>query len=203
LESLTAENANRNSLTILNHRAPNNTLNVVSVYGTKPFPNPADNFFIIDGTGKTGVGMQPNAAKPFNFSVAGRSYFSDKMVIGNNINLNTPGTYNLYVQGGVLTEKVKVASSAGVNWADFVFDESYELKPLEEVETFISKNKHLPDVPSAAQVNKDGIDLAQMDATLLQKIEELTLYMIELKKDNAQLHKDNAQLRKDINALKK
>jgi hypothetical protein len=118
-----------------------------------------------------------------------------KVQIGN-VPVLAGNTYRLFVERGILTEKVKVASKTGVNWADFVFDESYELKPLEEVETFISKNKHLPDVPSAAQVNKDGIDMAQMDATLLQKIEELTLYMIELKKENA-------QLRKDINALRK
>ena len=67
------------------------------------------------------------------------------------------------------------------------FAKDYQLKSLEEVETYINENKHLPDVPSAEEVVKSGINVAEMDALLLQKIEELTLYMIELKKENAAL----------------
>jgi hypothetical protein len=64
-------------------------------------------------------------------------------------------------------------------WSDFVFSESYNLKPLKEVEDFITANKHLPDVPSEQEIKEDGLNLGEMDAILLQKIEELTLYIIE------------------------
>ncbi|MDQ3290013.1 MAG: TMF family protein, partial [Bacteroidota bacterium] len=69
-------------------------------------------------------------------------------------------------------------------WCDYVFEEGYNLMPLYEVEKYINTNKHLPDVPSAAEVEKNGIEVGEMNATLLRKIEELTLHMIELKKEN-------------------
>ncbi len=67
------------------------------------------------------------------------------------------------------------------------FSKDYNLRPLSEVEAFIKKNKHLPDVPSAKQVEAEGIKLKEMNATLLKKVEELTLYMIELEKKVAAL----------------
>lgn len=102
--------------------------------------------------------------------------------VGIGVTDNMPGDYNLYVTKGILTERVKVASQGGTEWPDFVFADSYELKSLEEVESFIEENHHLPEVPSAEEISKDGVDVYQMEATLLQKIEELTLYMIEQNK---------------------
>jgi len=64
-------------------------------------------------------------------------------------------------------------------WADYIFEESYELGSLEEVSSFIEKEGHLPDVPSAESVEQHGLRLGEMDATLLQKMEELTLYSIK------------------------
>jgi hypothetical protein len=90
--------------------------------------------------------------------------------------------YRLIVQNGILAEKVKVALANSADWADYVFQDDFELKTLAEVESFIEENNHLPDVPSAEQVAKEGIDVAKMDALLLQKIEELTLYIIDLEK---------------------
>lgn len=94
----------------------------------------------------------------------------------------TPDGYLLFVQQGILTEKVKVAVCTTTNWADYVFDEKYKLKSLTSLESFIKINKHLPNVPSAEEVVKDGIDLATMDSKLLEKIEELTLYIIDQNK---------------------
>ena len=74
-------------------------------------------------------------------------------------------------------------------WADFVFDNDYKLRPLSEVELFIKNNGHLPEIPSAAQVEKEGVDLGAMDAKLLQKIEELTLYIIKQDKEIQELKK--------------
>jgi len=116
-----------------------------------------------------------------------------KVVIGS---ANTPGNFKLYVQGGILTERVKVAVVNSADWADYVFTEDYKLKSLTEVEAFVKANKHLPDVPSAREVVANGIDLGKMDAKLLEKIEELTLYMIE---QNKKINK----LESEISALKK
>jgi trimeric autotransporter adhesin len=98
--------------------------------------------------------------------------------------MGTPGTYKLYVADGILAEKVRVAIKTTTDWADYVFKPTYKLRSLYEVESFIKTNGHLPEVPSAEEVVSKGIDMAQMDAKLLQKVEELTLYMIELKKEN-------------------
>jgi hypothetical protein len=97
------------------------------------------------------------------------------------------GGYSLYAQYGILTERVKVALTNGGNWSDYVFDKNYKLAPLSEVESYIKDNHHLPGVPSADDVVCDGIDMASMDATLLKKIEELTLYVLELKKENQEI----------------
>ncbi len=102
-------------------------------------------------------------------------------------NVTAPAGYKLYVESGILTEKVKVAVKGTSNWSDYVFAKDYKLLSLGEVESYIRKNKHLPGVPSAEEVVKDGIDMATMDAKLLEKIEELTLYMIEMKKENEKL----------------
>jgi hypothetical protein len=88
--------------------------------------------------------------------------------------------YKLSVNGTIGAKEVKVASSG---WSDFVFEPDYHLPTLQEVENYIDQNGHLPDIPSAEEVEEHGISLGEMDAKLLQKIEELTLYVIELKKE--------------------
>ncbi len=90
----------------------------------------------------------------------------------NDISMNFPGFFNC--------KEVKIESS--IAWPDFVFENDYKLKPLNEVELFLIKNKHLPDVPSANDIKAKGHSLAEMDAILLKKIEELTLYTIEQNK---------------------
>lgn len=110
-----------------------------------------------------------------------------------------PDGYSLFVQHGILTEKVKVALTSSSNWADYVFADDYELKPLSEVEDFIAANKHLPGVPSGESIVKDGgIDMNAMFAKQMEKIEELTLYMIDLKKEVDQLKKENKKLRATV-----
>ena len=73
------------------------------------------------------------------------------------------------------------------NVADYVFDEGYNLKSLSEVETFVKENKHLPGIPSAAEIEQNGVSLSQMSNMLLEKVEELTLHLIRLEKENAEL----------------
>lgn len=88
--------------------------------------------------------------------------------------------YALAVSGGILTTGVLVKEVT--EWYDFVFDENYKLKTLTDLETFISTNGHLPDMPSENEVLDKGYDMVEMDGLLLKKIEELTLYTIELNK---------------------
>ena len=93
---------------------------------------------------------------------------------------NITGTgYKLYVDGNIRTRRVRVDQDT---WADYVFESNYKLRPIQEVEQYIQKEKHLPDVPSAAEVKKEGLDLGDNQAVLLKKIEELTLYIIQLQK---------------------
>jgi len=116
---------------------------------------------------------------------------------------NMPGNYRLYVAGGILTEQVKVAlSNDPANWSDYVFSNTYQLKSLNEVDQYIKVNKHLPDVPSSDDVHKDGVDLAKMDATLLKKIEELTLYLIEQQKQSQQQADEIKQLQDELTKLR-
>ncbi len=103
----------------------------------------------------------------------------------------TPGSYKLYVKQGILTEKVKVAIDGTANWSDYVFAPEYKLKTIEEVAAFIKTNKHLPGVPSATEMVKEGLDVATMDAKLLEKIEEMMLYIIDLKQEVELLKKEN------------
>lgn len=88
-------------------------------------------------------------------------------------------TKTLEVNGTIRSKEVLVEVA---NWSDFVFDKDYDLRTLMEVESYIKENGHLPDVPSAEEVKTNGVDVGEMNAILLQKIEELTLYIIELEK---------------------
>lgn len=94
-------------------------------------------------------------------------------------------TYPLAVNGGVLCEELKVM--ADVPSSDYVFEKEYELKTLSEVEKFVKENKHLPDVPSAQEFKENGYKVGEMDDMLLRKIEELTLYIIDLQKQIEEL----------------
>ncbi|OJJ19522.1 hypothetical protein BKI52_22205 [marine bacterium AO1-C] len=86
--------------------------------------------------------------------------------------------YKLSVNGNVRAKDIRVYTS----WADFVFANDYQLRPLNEVEKFIEKNGHLPEIPSAKEVAKNGVQLGEMNVKLLQKVEELTLYIIQQNK---------------------
>lgn len=123
------------------------------------------------------------------------------VVIGKDLR-SVPAGYQLYVADGILTEKVKVAVKNSADWSDYVFATNYKLRPLAEVEMFVKENKHLPGIPSAAEVVEQGVDVGKMDAKLLEKIEELTLYMIQLKKDSDRrinrLEKENRQMKQMI-----
>lgn len=110
-----------------------------------------------------------------------------------------PSGFDLSVNGKIVTKEVKVTLN---EWPDFVFDKDHELKPLREIEKFITENGHLPSMPKEAEVLKNGIEVGEMNAKLLQKIEELTLYLIEQSKQLKEANENIAQLQKEVSSLK-
>ena len=111
------------------------------------------------------------------------------------IGTTSPGS-RLTVKGNIHAEEVKV--DLNVPGPDYVFDEDYELSSLEEVEKYIQENKHLPEIPSAADMEKTGIYLSEMNMKLLKKVEELTLHMINLHHEMKRLSKENELLKQKI-----
>ncbi len=103
-----------------------------------------------------------------------------------------PGSYKLNVKGDIRADEIVVRFTG----ADFVFNDNYRLRPLKEVEEYISENRHLPDIPSAEEVKARGAGLGEMQARLLQKVEELTLYVIAQNKRIERLEKENESLKR-------
>jgi hypothetical protein len=109
-------------------------------------------------------------------------------------------THKLEVNGTIRAKEIKVEAA---NWPDYVFGNDYSLKSLSELDAYIKEHKHLPEMPSAAQIEKEGVDVGKMNRILVQKIEELTLYSI--KQNNALTQKEGEieQLKGEVDALKK
>jgi hypothetical protein len=140
---------------------------------------------------------------------------SNRLIISNNASLHTIygdlenrrvaiGTeifptdiaFKLAVEGKIIAREYRATQLPA--WPDFVFESSYPLMPLEELEDFIKEHSHLPNVPTSSEVEKDGVELATLYATLLQKIEELTLYVIDLEKKNKLQSQQIRQLKEFI-----
>ncbi|WP_421898641.1 hypothetical protein [Marinoscillum sp.] len=120
---------------------------------------------------------------------------------GGNVGIGTINTfgYRLAVNGAIGAKEVNVEVTS--DWPDFVFGDAYELRSLEEVERYISQHRHLPAIPGEAEVTEHGINLGEMNAKLLQKIEELTLYLIEQNKQNRSQQDEIAALKERINLM--
>ena len=93
----------------------------------------------------------------------------------------------------MIAEEIRVESST--SWPDYVFTTDYELPTLKEVQKYIQEKGHLPNIPSAAEIEENGVQLGEMNRLLLEKIEELTLYVIELKNQNEQQQKEIEKLK--------
>ncbi len=122
----------------------------------------------------------------------GNSYikFGDS---SNNLWMGIFNDKTVRIDGKLYAQEIQVQTDV---WSDFVFKPDYKLKTLEEVENFIKENKHLPDVPNEATIIEDGINVAEMNAILLQKIEELTLYTIAQEKQINRRNQDIEELKK-------
>lgn len=114
------------------------------------------------------------------------TYGGEILIPGGNVGIGTDPCPNckLDVKGNIRSEEVTVEISNG---PDYVFEENYDLRSLKDIEAYISENKHLPEVPSAKEMESNGVALGEMNMLLLKKIEELTLYQIELMKRIEQL----------------
>lgn len=112
---------------------------------------------------------------------------SGKVVIGDTSQITTPGNYNLYVQHGILTERVKVSLKSTTEWSDDAFDKT---PSLDDVALSISENKHLVGIPSASQLVQNGYELKEMDASLLKQIEWLWQHVIRMEEENKLLKKE-------------
>ena len=154
--------------------------------------------FGIKGTGRTfhfGVGNTGAA-----FGLSNRFFIWDQNAVLPRLVIDENGTvgigttdinnsYKLFVEGAIRARKLKIDQTA---WPDYVFATNYPLLPLPELQRFIQTHHHLPDVPSAAEVEKEGLDVGSTQAALLKKIEELTLHLIEV---NRQVQEQAALLK--------
>jgi hypothetical protein len=132
--------------------------------------------------GNVGIGVEDPAAK---LHVDGKILCSGEIEVAdlnsNSINVNS------------LNAKDIQMDMHGA--ADYVFDDDYELKSLDEIENYVNEHKHLPGMPSAAEMDANGVSVSQISNLLLEKVEELTLHMIELKKENAALKAEVKELK--------
>lgn len=128
---------------------------------------------------------------------AGNYFATGKIAIGTT---DIPGNHRLYVNGSTVTTEVNVKLKSA--WPDYVFSNAHKLLSLIQLDNYIKENKHLPEVPSAVEVKEHGVNIGEMNALLLKKVEELTLYIIELHKNNILLQEKNSLLEKDIEAIK-
>lgn len=155
---------------------------------------------IISSTGKVGIG---NVNENYRFNVTGSARISGStsingnLFVGGTINLNNNFSFDANgnfwagrsarigngfycdLDGNLKVMNLKVTLS---DWPDYVFGENHELMPINDVEQYVKQNGHLPNVPSAEEVERDGMDVGEMNRLLLEKVEELTLYIIDLQK---------------------
>lgn len=125
----------------------------------------------------------PNVNSNYNFKIAGQT----DLFIGNegNVGIGTTRPQTKLAVNGSITAKEVVVTLDG--WADYVFDKNYNLMDLSSVEKYIQENKHLPNVPSEKEVVDSGVSLGDMQKVMMRKVEELTLYTIQLQKENDML----------------
>ncbi|MEO9483792.1 MAG: hypothetical protein ABJG47_10120 [Ekhidna sp.] len=116
------------------------------------------------------------------------------------IGTTTPQS-KLAVEGQIRATEVKVLADISV--PDYVFEPDYKLRTLEETKKYIAENKHLPEIPSAAEIGENGIDLGDMNMKLLKKVEELTLYMIDMNEQVQLLKSENTELKEKVKVLEK
>lgn len=159
------------------------TANRLEVLGTSRF------------NGNTSVGgnldVDLSASVDGSLQVDGNGRVDGILVVGNP--LSVPGDHELYVNGSVIAEEIWVKLQGA--WPDYVFDESYDLTPLSEVEVYVQTHKHLPGVAPASEMAQNGLSVGEVQKAQMEKIEELFLHMIALEKRIKELEAENAALK--------
>ncbi len=177
----------------------------IGIYSPKTTLDLNGHFFIHDNTNAGVIYFPANGNFYFRSTDYPQVYdaANERMFIGGNGNVgigttleNNPNNYKLAVNGTIGALEVIIENSSST-WSDYVFDKNYKILSLLELEKYITKNKHLPDVPSANEVKEKGIKVAEMDATLLKKIEEQTIYIIDLQKQIDELKKQIEIIKKN------
>jgi len=133
---------------------------------------------------KVGIGMpvsSSNLVPGAALTVSGATFIGDSNSASSFNISQKSNSYLLWVQKGIVSENFAIVNAK--DWSDHVFHSDYKLSSLQEVENFIEENKHLPGVPSEKDVIENGYNLHEMNKILLQKIEELTLYVIKQNKE--------------------
>ena len=129
-------------------------------------------------------------------------HLSNKAVgIGTDLSSN-PNEYKLAVNGSIGAKEVVVETSS-TTWPDYVFSEDYPLMTLSELDLFLKNNNHLPEIPTASEIEKDGQSLGEMNKLLLKKVEELTLYVIQLEERDKEYLQMINELKLQMEKLKK
>ncbi|HKC68006.1 MAG TPA: hypothetical protein VKG26_07230, partial [Bacteroidia bacterium] len=158
------------------------------------------NFYtnIADGTNPLGtpaVSISSTGQTIINASAGG-----DALILNDvSSNSSSPGNNFKVKSNGVVCAREVIVRAIGNSFPDYVFTKGYKLMPLSEVSSFIEKNHRLPNMPSAAEIEKDGASLGEIQRVSVEKIEELTLYMIELKQEIEKLKQENKDLKAIIN----
>jgi hypothetical protein len=189
--SSTTANALDNSSTYGMRSYATGNGNAGSVYGlyASVGTSGTGNRYAVYGSSST-TEPNPGVTRSWAGYFAGNTYFSADMRIGW---LNDVPGYLLAVDGKIICEELKVQASG--DWPDYVFAEEYDLPTLDEVEAYIEENNHLLGVPDACTVEEEGIMIGQMQKVMMEKIEELTLYMIDANKQIVELKKEVKELK--------
>jgi len=143
---------------------------------------------------KYAIGINTNTAFIIRDASSGVDRFAISQSGNIGIGTSTPTT-KLAVNGTIRCQEVLVEASP---WPDNVFAKDYKLKSITEVDTYIKANNHLPNMPAASEVEQNGVKLSELNTKLLQKVEELTLYLIEQNKQIEELKKENKQIKELI-----
>jgi hypothetical protein len=134
--------------------------------------------YLQNSGGSVFIGSDPGFTTGHRLAVDGNTVITGALRIGASL---TPPGYKLAVDGRVICTEVMVRLVA--NWPDYVFGDAHQRLPLNELDNYIRQNKHLPGIPAAAEIEKAGLPLAEMQRLQMEKIEELTLYILDLKKE--------------------
>ena len=160
-------------------------------------PNSIGDSQLFDDGTRVGLRTTTPSAN-FDVDVMGNTRLNGRVSINTDYNNNS---FALAVDGNVICEEVRVILSQF--WPDYVFDVNYELMPLEEVEAEIAEKGHLPGIPSAQEIESQGLDLGDITVGQQEKIEEVFLYLIKMEKELKELKQENASLRQKVDQLEK